>query len=153
MKELFNHYGSTVVAAVVALAILVSLGGFQMAVSLGTILKPTLQEVQTDPSEALYSFAENAGISVTFSGNTITSGHSVSLSQYFSATDRKGNPVPLFVSKVQDEKGSLVTYQEGLGTQKITFETEGIYSLWLTGADANGTKQEIFVKIPVQKGA
>lgn len=154
MKQVFEQYGSSVIAAILASAILFLLfyGSFSEGHSfgsvLGYVLDSSIGEKGMTISEIFQDYMSDAAPTIVKKEHDILCvNEQILLSNCFEAKSSKGEVLPVYLQKVWKSDGEEIELGHATERTSICFSETGVYWLQLGAIDSNQKETSVVVKL------
>lgn len=160
MREIFSEYGAALTAALVAVGILVLLGGVTsggrqgLAAIAGGFVGEESREVLSDsaPTGAFEEYRQISVKRICFdAGHPVYSGEQTSVSEHFKAETTDGTTVPLQVVGVLDSEGEEVETEQQGEDYLLYFDMPGVYRIYLRTQSDRVRPKEAVITFPVEE--
>lgn len=162
MEQVLKHYGSGILAAVVAL-LLFGMLFFSVSDADGNrgILKMAGARIKTDGTcyTAFVDFTKlqeeawkpEPVLTETFAGSVLKAGCDYSISDYIQAIDAAGKEYPVRLEKIQNENGEEMDSPELIKNGILNFPKSGIYMVQVMTENDAGKKKRYQIAVAVTR--
>lgn len=149
MRSVFKQYGLTIIAVIVGIACIATIG---IVLRSQYRLIQRYPQLRSAPMSAMEDYKYGGTYQMHKEERTIETGQRVDVAEYFKVWDSNGNPGSVEILKAErlEEDASEIVEQEN-GKQYMNFHNPGIYTLSLRVTVPNHAEQRLEVNIPVQQ--